>query len=152
MNFIPIFQSIDFSRYIFFKISDIMRLYPNFFLIIKVIDVHSRKYEELEKYQSLVISTIIYRKLLFFPYVYYVSCIFLSFSFFCFIEQNDIIHIITKTDIKRDLLKIPFVFLPGLFTLKYKNKVSLRSDIISFMCKAVRIRSQKQNLIISSSC
>ena len=49
MNFIPIFQSIDFSRYIFFKTSDIMRLYPNFFLITKVTDVHSRKYEELER-------------------------------------------------------------------------------------------------------
>lgn len=52
MNYILMFQTIDFSRYIFYKTSDIIRLYLNVFLITKVIDVHSRKYKELEKKNS----------------------------------------------------------------------------------------------------
>lgn len=155
MNYILMFQTIDFSRYIFYKTSDIIRLYLNVFLITKVIDVHSRKYKELEKKNSnhfqyqpsstenQCFSLCILCLLLSFPFLFF---------FFFALQNRMILHVISKTDVKRHLVKISYVSLPGLFILKQENVVSLPSDVIPIISKAARLSSYKPSLITSSPC
>lgn len=80
MNSISIFLSTDLSRYVFYNNSDIAKLYLFFALINKVIDVHCRKQKIRENKNANHISyhPSPVKKLMCFPYAYYMAFIFPS--------------------------------------------------------------------------